>query len=149
MRSSSLGRTGIVPIGLWILLGCCCAPGSSTTSKEPIAFRLSLLDRAVDGPATAESKLQPVPDDVSGNTVQAAAGDSGFSLAALRDSTSFFSALPTSAKGDEEDGFLQDVHKYGQKRFLLIVLFVGGLIRYLTSASFRRFIAGALDPLEW
>lgn len=63
----------------------------------------------------------------------------GVTLRALWDSPMF----------DDDDGFLHVDRKFGNKKFLLAVFFLGGLIRYLTSASYRKFLSEVFDPVEW
>ena len=48
---------------------------------------------------------------------------------------------------DDEDGGV--IRHRGFRKFLLITLVCGGLIRILTSPSYQRFVASVLDPKEF
>jgi hypothetical protein len=50
---------------------------------------------------------------------------------------------------DSDDDFLHDGPRSKMRKWFLTVLLLGGIIRYLSSDTFRKFVSETLDPLNW
>jgi len=58
-------------------------------------------------------------------------------------------AKQTDASITDDPDYLQDLPRSKMRKWFLAILLVGGLIRYLSSDSYRRFVSDVLDPLNW
>lgn len=56
-------------------------------------------------------------------------------------------AVDASATDDSD--YLRDLPRSKMRKWFFVILFIGGLIRYLSSDSYRRFVSDVLDPLNW
>jgi hypothetical protein len=121
------------------------AGAASTSSRETVTFDSRLINRTVEGP-----RCEPACE---ADGLSTHAGTTGILDAVQTPLTNLpeinLSAFLNTSRAEGSDDFLQVDPKYGFKRFLLVVFIVGGLIRFLTSAYFRKFVCEVLDPLEW
>jgi len=49
----------------------------------------------------------------------------------------------------EADDTLRDGPRSKMRKWFLAILLLGGIVRYLTSQSYSRFVSEVLDPLNW
>jgi hypothetical protein len=120
---------------LAVLCGCAGRSLATATVKEPSGVQFHVLTPG------------------AGQEVQTAGYDFGTADTAVLDS---LGSLPTIAPlaggtdaGDADDGFLHDPPRSRMKKWFLAILLVGGLIRYLTSPSYAKFVSDVLSPLNW
>jgi hypothetical protein len=67
------------------------------------------------------------------------------------DSLALLPALTASldAATHAADDMMQDGPRPKMKKWFFAILLVGGLIRYLTSPAYGKFVSDVLDPLNW
>ena len=53
------------------------------------------------------------------------------------------------SQADASEDAMHDGPRPKMRKWFLAVLLVGGLVRYLTSSAYRRFVSEVLDPLNW
>jgi hypothetical protein len=58
-------------------------------------------------------------------------------------------AQPAAASATDDADYLQDSPRSKMRKWFFAILLVGGLVRYLSSDSYRRFVSDVLDPLNW
>jgi len=132
---------------LTLLLSPCVAWSTSTSVKDNnVAF----------DPYTFSPILVTTPQ-ANGLEAVPATVDGGFDLAGLVDtqhplltsgtwhSSSTLNLIPNSSVNGDEDAIRPDPRPR-MKKFMLIVLIVGGLVRYLTSPSYLKFVREVMDP---
>jgi hypothetical protein len=56
---------------------------------------------------------------------------------------------PSAALATDDPDYLQDSPRSKMRKWFFAILLVGGLVRYLSSDSYRRFVSDVLDPLNW
>ena len=145
---------GPCAFALGVLLACSCLLNARSASpKSPAVFDSSLLNHAVGSPACK----QPCTDASSQGELEGVVADvdpastsvpNALDLPISYDARAILD-LPSSRTESEDDGILHVDPRWGMKRFLLIALFLGGLVRFLTSATYLKFISDVLDPLSF
>jgi len=141
-------------VALGAFLACSCLlKATSTSPKSTGVFDSSLLNHAVGSAACRQpcmdgrfqEGLEGFMSDVSPTSTSAF---NAVVLPASYDSTAVLN--PTSNRAEnEDDGILHVDPRWGMKKFLLIALFLGGLVRFFTSATYLKFISEVLDPLSF
>jgi hypothetical protein len=53
------------------------------------------------------------------------------------------------ASASDDSDYLRDLPRSKMRKWFFMILFIGGLIRYFSSDSYRRFVSDVLDPLNW
>lgn len=141
------------PLSLGLLLVCSCVGKAATAPAMDLADFDSLLlnhTAAKCEQSCATECFQSVCNGVAADVARPPAGvPESTDLPLSYDAGAILSAAsgPTAVDGDE--GILHVEPHFGMKRFLLAVLLLGGLIRYLTSPTYIKFISEAIDPLNW
>ena len=145
-------RTSVV----WLLalaVGGCLASAFAST-RDVVSFDAPLLNHAVTGHAVATAVCDEACASAGFHTssdapLVSAAGLDFESLPLSYEPGAVLSALSGPSTGDDDGGILHVDPRWGMKRFLLAVFFLGGLIRYLTSAAYRQFVSDVLNPFNW
>ena len=130
-----------MPVAILALLCSYAGPSAaSATVKEPSGVQFRLL-----APSTGQ--------DV--HEAQTAGYDFGVGMqeaGVLDELATLPSTVPqtlNAAAGETDDGFLHDRPRSRMKKWFLAILLVGGLVRYLTSPSYAKFVSDVLSPLNW
>ena len=137
----------VLPWALFVSLSV--AYGASVSPKESVAFEAKLLNHAVETPGRESGG--PAASLVSADTP---ASSGGAVLAPKDAEDDLLGALPGAAypdppdADDGNDAFAVRT-TFGYKRFLFAVFFLGGWIRFLTSAWYLKFLSEVFDPVEW
>jgi hypothetical protein len=58
-------------------------------------------------------------------------------------------AKPSEALATDGDDIVHDGPRSKMRKWFFVILLIGGLVRYLSSDSYRRFVSETLDPLNW
>ena len=132
----------------------CVHAATAASLKDVATFDSPLFDQAIwatscEQPCPTEAS-QPISGGLAVNRLNRVAGVpeiddlllSDAAAALLKDGSS-------SSERNDDEGILQIDPRRGIKRFLLAVLFLGGLFRFLTSVTYGKFVAEVLDPLSW
>ena len=129
------------------------AHSASVPAKEAVAFDSKLLSHALEAQVREEPWILAASQGSQGSP-ESTAGSSGAAVAFKDAQDDFLSALPGAAfpdppdADDGSDSFAVR-NRFGYKKFLLAVFFLGGWIRFLTSAWYLKFLSEVFDPVEW
>ena len=146
-------RTGLLSVGF--LLVCSYGGKAATTpAMDLVDFDSWLPNHAVaatkcEQPCATEC-FQSVCNGVAADVARPPAGVLGSTdLPLSYNAGAVLSATPGPTVVDGDGGILHVEPRFWMKRFLLTVLLLGGLIRYLTSPTYRKFLTEVIDPLNW
>jgi hypothetical protein len=151
---SLLRLGGPCTFALEVLLAYSCLLNATSASPtSPAVFDSSLLKHAV-GPVACkqpctDASIQGGFDGIAADVDPAATSAlSSVGVPVSYDSAAILNPESSPAES-EDDGILHVDPRWGMKRFLLIALLLGGLVRFFTSATYRKFICDVLDPLSF
>ena len=148
-----VSRLMTAPLFLGFLLVCSCVGKAATApAMDQADFDSLLLNHAATNCEKwcATECFQSVCNGVAADVARPPAGVLGSTdLPLSYNAGAILIATPGPTVVDGDGGILHGEPGFGMKRFLLTVLLLGGLIRYLTSPTYRKFLTEVIDPLNW